>query len=95
MRNNARIILIWNRVYPNQMLSLAALDFYHGLSQQQRDNAGSRNSRLVTSTRPLLTRLSLATPVDTSLATSATVSSSVPITQNTNTNTRWKHYLDN
>ena len=55
----------------------------------------SATSRLVATARLLRTTLSLSTPVDTSLAPSPPVSSSVPTMQKRIMNIRRKHYCDN
>ena len=55
----------------------------------------SGTSRPLTKTSVLRTTLSLPTPVDTSPAPFLPISSSVPLTLNTNTNERLKHYHDN
>ena len=63
-------------------------------ARQGWDPPASATSLLVTTARLMRTTLSLSTPVDTSRAPSPPVSSSVPTTQNTSTNKRWKHYQD-
>ena len=44
-RNNARRLLIWNKVYPHQTPSLAAGNSYSRLSRPQEDNAGAPSER--------------------------------------------------
>ena len=92
---NNRMVLILNKINPHRMLSPATLNFCPGLNWPHKDNTGtpvSNTSRLVTTARLLRPRVSLSTPLDTSPAASTLASSSVPMTQNTIVNTRWKHY---
>ena len=79
------------------MPSPLTVDSYSGSSWPQEDNAAppaSGNSLLVTTARLLCTTCSLSTPGETPPVPSPPASS-VPTTQNTSINKRWKHYQDN